>query len=412
MLSTFNDRSYRLFFANSLFSDIGHIVFVFTQGWLTLHITDSALWVGVVGGAYGVGILLFSVLGGVLADRLNRKWLLAGAQVAEGAVGLALAGLVAADIVALWHMVLGSVLFGAATSVRLPTRHTLILDLVGRNRLLKGTAASFTSMQVANIAGPLIAGLVLKSVDPAFAYVVVVGAAVIAISSISTITYRKAEREEKRAPLRDMRDGLRYVLKTPAIRALLLLAVVVEAFAWSHEWLLPVVAEDVLRIGPDGLGYMMSIAAAGAVAGTLVISSVKEFERRGRFLIIAVGTFAVLLAGFSFSRWFPVSALLLALAYGAAVAYETVLSTIIQTSVPQGMRGRVLSLQTATWGLTGIGGFMMGAVATALSVPLAISIGAGVVLLNALRLIPIASRFDKKEPDASAVVTTQVKTTL
>ncbi|MBM3943985.1 MAG: MFS transporter, partial [SAR202 cluster bacterium] len=256
--------------------------------------------------------------------------------------------------------------------------------------------------QVAAIVAPLVAGSMLDSVNPSWVYAFIAIAGAFAIVSLLPVKYVKAKVEEQHAPLRELREGLVYVLKTPMVRTLLLLALVTEMFGWSHEFLLPVMAEDILEVGASGLGYLLSTAAAGAVVATLAVSSVRDIRRRGRVLVLGAMGFGLVLVAFSFSRWFPLSLVLLALAYGAAVSYETVLSTVIQTSVPSGMRGRVSSLQTATWGLTGVGGFVMGAIGSVLTVPIAIAIGGGLVAVNAARMLPMTSRFDARKAEQPA----------
>ena len=176
------------------------------------------------------------------------------------------------------------------------------------------------------------------------------------------------------------------MLTTPAVRTLILMELVGEVFGWAHVWMLPVMARDVLDVGASGLGYLMSASFAGMLVTTLIISSIGEFRDKGRAAVIGYGGFGLFLVLFAASRNFPLSLALIAAAYAVVAVYEATLFTLVQTIVPDEMRGRVISFQITTWGLTGVSAFHTGAIASRAGAPLAIAIGGTVVVLNALRL--------------------------
>ena len=209
------------------------------------------------------------------------------------------------------------------------------------------------------------------------------------------VTPRDASPEEtgNRTPWRDLKEGVRYVFTTPVVRTLILLAFVAEMFGWSSESMMPVMAREEFKVGATGLGYLMSAAGAGATVSTVILSYIGDFGDKGRLIGVGLGGFALFLVLYAFSPWFPLSLVLIALAYGLAMVYETTLSTLLQTVVPDEMRGRVLSFQAFTWGVTGLSGFHIGAIASVLGAPVAIAIGGGVVLANALRLARRPMRF-------------------
>ena len=400
MLAILRNPKYRFFFANSLCRDLGAIVFMVSNGWLALTLTDSAFWVGATAGAVGVGLTSFSVFGGVLADRLDRKKLLMGAQVSMAVVGAVLAVLVATDLVEVWHLMVGGLVFGVTSAVELPSRNALTMDLVGKENLLRGAATNFASSHLMSIVAPIVAGLVLDAFDDSWAYVVVCGANVVAVGMLLPLRYQRAEISQHRTPLRDLREGLRYGIGTPMIRGLILLAVVAEVFGWSHETILPVMAGEVLKVGASGLGYMLSAAGAGAVVFTFALTSLREVKRKGLVVALAACGFGVFLVVFAYTPWFSVSLLVIALAYGMGMTYETVLTTALQTAVPDEMRGRVLSFQTAVWGISSLAGFVAGAIAGVLGAPAAIAIGGGVLIVSALSLLPMAARL-RERPEAA-----------
>ncbi len=185
---------------------------------------------------------------------------------------------------------------------------------------------------------------------------------------------------------------------------MILMALSAEAFGWAHETILPVMARDVLDIGPQGLGYLLSAGSAGAFISTVVISNLGDIKQKRRMLVIgyiALGGFLILFAA---SPWLITSLLLLAAAYSAVAIYETILSTLLQINVPDAMRGRVLSFQTMTWGVTGFSGFHTGAIAALLGAPIAIAAGGGIVVLNGVRFVRRAIRSETPQPEIEPAV--------
>ena len=221
-----------------------------------------------------------------------------------------------------------------------------------------------------------------------WAYIVIGLAFIFSSLVIPQITIRNQNNNTLLStPWQDMRLGIRYVISTPIVPSLIILAIIAETFAWSHEVMLPVMARDVFDIGASGLGYLLSIASAGAAISMFVVSNIGNPQGKEKLLIFSYGLFGLFLILFADSPWITIAMALLALAYASAQVYETALSTILQTVVHDSMRGRVLSFQVFTWGLTGIGGFYVGAIAEFVGAPSAIMIGGGIAFSVALLLI-------------------------
>jgi MFS family permease len=184
------------------------------------------------------------------------------------------------------------------------------------------------------------------------------------------------------------------------VRSLIILGLVGEIFAWSHEAMLPVMARDALEMGPTGLGYLYSAGSVGALIASVILSTRSDIANKGRLMMagyIGLGVFLVL---FSWSPWFLLSLFLLGVTHFLGVASFTILDTMLQTSVPDGMRGRVLSLQSFSFGLSNVTGFQTGAIAALLGAPVAITIGAGIVAAHGLRMLKGASVKFRDQQDA------------
>ena len=380
-----NSRFRWLWFSGSS-NELSIIMYYMAQGWLVLTVTDSPFWVGATSGFSGLGLISFAVIGGVLVDRVDRRKLLVIGQLIQVLMATTVGFLALTGHIELWHILLVGFADGVVVSVKAPANMAVTLDVVGRERLLSATGLRFLSMTLMGIAAPLVLAGVVSAFAIGWAYLIIAGVRLLSASLILRVGPLPPQRSDRTTPLRDLKDGMRYVARTPMVRTLILMGLVGETFGWAHEAMLPVMARDVLKVGVSGYGYMLAVASAGGAVASVIVASRREILNKVQLLVVGAGGFGLFLGFFAWSPWFPLSMLLLAAAYGMVIAYEATLTTLLQTVVPDEMRGRVLSFQTMTWGVTGFSGFHTGAIATALGAPLAIGIGGAVVITNALRL--------------------------
>ena len=382
------NSGFRRLWISSFFSDILTVTLVMCSGLLVLEITDSAFWVGAVFGFNGAALTVCSFIGGLLADRFysRRHTLVAVAILIDMALVLVLATLISTEKILLWHVMVGAVLNAVALAIRIPSRNALTLDLVGKQRLINATAINLVSWQITAIGAPLLAGSIIVKYGMSWAYFLMTISAGFAFISALTLNSSHipapvSDKLGNTGSIRIILDGFKYVFTAPAVRTLILLAIVAESFIWSHESILAVMATKVLNVDAFGYASLLSVGAVGAVISLIFISFSKQATARGLFLASTLGLFSISLLLFSFSPWFPVSLILIAIAYAFAMGYETIISALLQLVVPDEMRGRVLSFQTSSWGFTGLAGLYMGAIAGAFSASIAIGAGAIVVLV-------------------------------
>ncbi len=401
MLLILQNARFRRVWLNTITNDMALMIFFTVNGWLALSITNSPFWTGATAGIGGIGLMMTSLFGGVLVDRLDRRMLIMASQILQAILFGIVAALIFTDNIGLWQILLVSFLDGVIVAVKVPSRMALTLDVAGRENLLKANAANFVAMTSMGIVIPPLAGMIVGVFDIAWAYVLMSGT--LAVSAAIMFTLRGVERPAKEAPatpMQDFKEGFRYVFKTPRVRLLILLGLSSEAFGWAHETMLPVMARDVLLTGPAGLGYIISAGSLGALVTTLVLSSLGEVKHRGRLFVGGYVGFGLFLMLFAASPWLPLSLLIIGLAYACVALYETLLSTLLQSTVPDAMRGRIISFQIFTWGVTGLSGFHTGAIAALLGAPVAIALGGGVLVLNGLRLFKrLATRYSEPTPE-------------
>ena len=378
---------------------------VVAQGWVVLMVTDSPFWVGGVAGIRGTGQVSFVALGGVLADRFNRRVILTVAQLLRAATFLLLGLLIITGRVELWHLLLVALAQGMLMATVLPSSDALAYDIVGSKRLLNALAFKHGAFSLATIPGAILAGTLIATAGVGPCYLVMTG---VLFFSPLPLLFMKARysRPLSGEPIwQNLKDGMSYATKASPLRSLLLFSVIMETFGFSFFIMLPVIARDVLEVGPTGLGFLSAARSLGALVTTFTVASFGDF--RAKFLVLALGAVGagMFLLLFALSPWYATSLVLAAFIGAGLAAYDTTLGTMLQLFSRNEMRGRVLGLYSLTFGFMPVGGLVSGAVATVMSVSFALGMG-GVVILAAVAAILLPAR-SLREPANSPTVGTQ-----
>ena len=392
------NAQFRLLLAFTLFTGMAQLQFMMLQPWLALVTTDSAFWVGATVGASGAGLLSFGVIGGVLADRFERRRVLVAALCVQVAASAAIAVLAFSDQTRIGYIMLLGFVDAAMLAVLGPSATTLVLDVVGRKNLLPALSIDQVVMGTAGIIAPLAAGRIVDAFDIAWAYVFVAVCQAAAVP-IALRLRRGAKRGSgQSSPLTDLKECARYVFEAPSVRTLFIGILLIEYFGFMHEPMVPIMARDVLEVGAEGLGNLISAGYAGGLVASLVLSRFGEVERKGRLLIFAAAMFGGLLIAFAFSRNMPLSLALFGLSYAGFMVYDTTVQTLLQIVVPDQMRGRVLGFRSMSGGLVWLLGFQTGAIAEAIGAPATIALGGGVVVGTATVLYRRVAKISGRPP--------------
>ena len=366
------------------------------QGWVVLQLTNSPFWVGAAAGLRGASQLAFSLAGGTAADRRDRRRTLMATHAFLASISVVLGVLALSGTLALWN-VLVLVVLGGAVGLVGPTSSAMSYDVVGPARLMNASAFSFMNGAIARVFAGLVGGIALDRLGIAPTYFIV--ASLFLITGATLIPLRVARRARdavSESSLVALRSGLRYAARTRAVRDLLILSAITETFGFAYQAVLPVVARDVLHQTATGLGALTAAGAAGQFIAMITLSLAGDVRRKGLLLIASTFAFGAAVAGLALSSVFLLS-LAMVLAVGAAASlYDTSMWTVMQMTASEEMRGRVLGLYMATYGLSQIGGFVVGAVASVTTVPLALGLAGVFVAVNAARLVPAIARFTPK----------------
>ncbi len=382
-------RNYRLFFTGQLISLIGTWMQNVAQAWLVYAITDSPLYLGIVSFAGSIPSLTLSWGAGVVVDRVPKRTLLILTQSAA----MVLAFILAADVflgwVHPWHIVIFSFLLGAVNSFDGPTRQAFVIEMVDREDLMNAIALNSAIFNSARVLGPTLAGIALAVIGPAWCFflngvsfiAVIIGLWLMQIKPVIG-----ARREV--SPLVQMREGVVYIWRNKIVLTLISIVAVANFFAFGYSALMPAFAENVLNQGPTGLGLLSAAVGVGALAGALIMASLGNYKHKGLLLTFGNLFFPVMVLLFSVSQNFIWSLLILVGVGLGFMIQNATTNTLVQTTVPDELRGRVMSIYMMVFqGLFPIGSLLAGFVAQSISIPIGAAYGGAIALLYALFLL-------------------------
>ena len=390
-------RNFRLFFLGQATSLVGTWMQAVAQGWLVLQLTNSAYYVGLVSALGSLPVLLVSLPAGVFADRSNKRRVVVATQALAMAQALGLAALIWMHRVELWHVATAAVFLGLVNAVDIPTRQSLIFDLVGKDDLMNAVALNSSAFNAARIVGPAIGGILIGGVGIAACFFLN------GVSYVAVLAGLVAMRLPAWSPpplagdgLARFREGARFILGDRATRALVLNTALLSIFGFPYLVLMPVFARDVLHVGAAGLGFLMASVGIGAVVAALGVAAFGRRLPKGRLLVWGGPVFGLAIAAFALTPWVPLAVGILVVSGGAMIANNAVTNTLLQTIVPDGLRGRVMGAYTSVFvGMAPLGAYQAGWLAERVGVQVAVAAGGLVCALASLalwRLVPEVPR--------------------
>lgn len=374
-------REYRVFWTGNFVSNIGSWMQNVAQGWLVLQITNSPFWLGLVGFAQQMPALVFSLLGGVIADRTSRRRMLLITQTSMMLLALVLAVLTNLNWITVRDIVLIALLAGTTMALNAPTYQSAIRDLVPREDTLNAIALNSIQFNLSRVLGPSLAGFTIAGLGVAACFYLNALSYVPLLFVIARVAFPARQSREATSIRGDLAEGFRYVREHRTILVLVVLVAMVSMFGLPYLVMMPAFARDVLSVGAPGLGYLVAAAGAGALLGGIHLAMLKSHRRRGPVVLAATLIFFAAILLFCLSRRPLLSALLLAVAGGAMVSSVATVNSLIQTLVPDSIRGRVLSMHTMAFlGFTPLGSLLVGALAEHWGAPTALALSSGFAL--------------------------------
>lgn len=379
--------NFRIFWIGQTLSLIGTWMQSMAQGWLALELSDSASFVGLVACAGSLPVLVFSLHAGVLVDRVDKLRLVTVAQTVLLVEAALLAWFVWTDRITPGWLIVLAFSSGLAAAFEIPGRQSLVKDLAGSDQLHQAIALNSSGFNLARIVGPALGGLVIRYAGLAGCFAVNAASYLAVLGGLALIRLpaaaRAAEAGAELSSGRRVGEGLRYVVRTPAVRGLVTLTGIYSVLGTQYLTLMPVFARDVLGARAGGYGSLLTCVGVGGLAGALALASLSRHLARGRLLLVASITFAALTIAFSLTRSLHAAQAVL-LATGFAMIVTGALSnSMLQEIVPDELRGRVMALYSVlVVGLPlTVGAVVAGRLASRVGVPWVVG-GGGMVILG------------------------------
>jgi MFS family permease len=402
MITSLRQRNYRLFFIGQLISVAGTWMQTVAQSFLVLGLTHSGTQLGLATAARFLPMFLFGPLGGVMADRLDKRRVLYVTQALSGLLAAAFAVLTGTHVIEMWMVYLLALALGGVNVFDNPARQSFISEMVSAEDLPNAVTLNSVSINMARIYGAALGGVIAATLGLALCF------AANALSFVAVLVSLAAMRRADLFPARpvarskrQVREGLRYVRSTPELLIPLVMIAVVGTLAWEFPVSLPLMARNIFHGGAGAYGVMASVMGVGAVIGGL-ISAARPRPRTRALCVAAIGWGIAILAA-SAAPTLPLElTALLFVGYGS-ITFNSLAKTTLQLAATPSMRGRVMALWALAWlGSTPIGGPIVGWVAQTAGARWGLVIGGLPTLLIGIAALPALSRVDRRPAPAPA----------
>jgi MFS family permease len=381
--SSLRIRNYRLYFTAQLISVSGTWMQTVAQAWLVLHLTGSGVDLGIVVGLQFLPMLLFGPVGGLVADRFNKRQLLYLTQAAGGVLALVLGVLVVSDAVQLWQVYLLAALLGMVNVFDNPARQTFIMEMVGRDDLPNAVSLNTVVMNASRVVGPAIGGVIITVLGLGVCFFVNAASYIAVIVGLSMM--RSAELHPTGTVVRakgQIRDGFRYVWRTPSLRNTLLAVAVIGIFAYNFTVTLALLAKDTFHGGAGTYSVLTACMGVGAVAGGLIAAH--RARPTPRLLQVLALVFGGLLAAVALAPDLVTAAVFIVFMGAASIGFIATANASLQLGAEPAMRGRVMALYAMAFlGTTPIGAPLVGAIAQWTNPRVSLLVGAVATVLSA-----------------------------
>lgn len=376
-------RNFRLYWIGQIVSLVGTWMQTVSQPWLVLLLGGSPIQLGTVLALQFAPSLLLAPIGGVLADRVDKRRLLMATQTIAALQAVILFGLTVTEVVEIWHVMVLALALGFVNAVDMPVRQAFAAELVPREDLMNAITLNSASFNLARVVGPAVAGLALAFYGPAFNFAinaVSYGAVLIALVRMDPGSMQTTSRPELRSSMRaSLTEGVRYAVRTPTVLWPLVLLAGMGTFGMNFQTLLPLFARHTLSLGADGYGALFAVMGLGSLLASLALAYVGS--RRPLVGLILWGglSFVFFEALLGLSRTPELAFPVIVMVGLSSMLMINTINVIVQRSVPNELRGRVMSLYITVFaGTTPIGGLLAGTVAELWSPPVGFLLGAGI----------------------------------
>jgi MFS family permease len=376
-------RNFQLFFGGQLISLIGTWMQNIAQAWLVYRLTGSSVLLGAVGFAGQIPVFLLSPAGGIVADRYRRHRIVIGTQAASMLLAFLLSALTLTGTVRIWHIFVLSALLGVVNAFDIPARQAFIVSMVEKPDLINAIALNSSMFNASRVVGPAIAGILVATIGEGWCFFANAVSYIAVIAGLAAMHVGQEEIVTRGSPLARLIEGFCFVIRNQPVHALLILLGVVSLTGMPYAVLMPIFADRILHGGAQALGLLMGATGIGALAGALVLASRKDLKGLSRWVAFAAASFGVGLVAFALSRSLALSLAILVPVGFAMIIEMGASNTLIQSMVPDALRGRVMSVYSMMFtGMAPFGSLFAGGAAERFGAPLAVAAG-GLICISA-----------------------------
>jgi predicted MFS family arabinose efflux permease len=374
-------------------SSIGTWMQIVAQGWLIYRLSHSAFLLALDQFLGGIPIFLFSLIGGVVADRVERRKILLGSQYVQMATAGLLTILVATGRVHVWHILCLSFISGLAQAFGGPAYQALIPTLVDKDDMPNAIALNSIQFNVAVMVGPALAGQALAKLGEKWCFGLNALSFLAPIVSLSLIKARFLPMKTTESMFVSLKQGIQFARKQNSMEALILLAFCMTSLSMPMRTYIPVFVKDIFRRGPETYGNLLSLMGLGSIFGSLTIASAGNFKRKGRVALVALMLLGASISAFALSKSVPFSGVILILVGASMMAVFATVNSLVQLITTNEMRGRVMSVYNVAFrGGMPMGNLLSGWLVPVFTAPVVLGVDGFLLVLLALYFLLLQRR--------------------
>ena len=378
----FRDKGFSLLFLTTITASLGDMLMDVSSGWLVLELTDSPLSLGLFWAVRSSPNLLFGMIGGAMADKMDRKRLLMICYMLYTVCGLIFGILITTGMIQLYHALLLIFIRGVIRTFENPTRQSYIVDIVGRVNAMNGISLNAVGMRGIGIIGGAMAGLLIDLYGKEWPFFVLAGLFIVSIILVSLIKGIESRREAQQLSIwRNLSDGVQIVMKNRVVLSLMLMAATCEMFGFSFPVLVPVFARDILKVGAVGNGMINAFRSGGGLLAGLALASLGDFKHKGKLLMAMFLMFGVGLILYANTPIYAIALIFIGVVGISAAGHDAMSQILLQLNVDEEQRGRAMGIWQLSIGFGVVGSMTLGTLAEAYGAIFAQSLFGGIMIV-------------------------------
>jgi MFS family permease len=385
LFSVLKYPNFRLFWFGLVAQIHGQQMMYFTMGWLAFDLTGSPLTLGTIYLLQAIPRIALNLVGGVLADRVDQRLLISLAQGASALILSAIAVLAVTGQIEIWHLIVGSLSIAMVQAFDDPSRQALFPKLLpDRSLIAAAVPVNAIIWQLARIVAPMAAGFVIAATGAGMSFFLSAAGAAIMAFIVQIVRINKVKSVRSRSMSQDLKEGASFAWNHMVFRMFIGTAFLNSVAAMGYIYVMPVFAKDVFHVDARGLGFLFTASGIGATVALLTVSRLIQAFPAGKVILISLFTFACLLVAFAYTTSFYLALGIMVLIGYSNFVYAIGSEIVLQTTVPDELRGRVMGLNGMMWSLILVGGFLLNLIANYLGAPTAVAMGGGIMIVYAL----------------------------